>query len=139
MRLRRWRSIWADLGKEHTLDGQTATVYHFGYDRATDSHRPFIYRSTNNFESETQILGLGMKPAPLGEVEGPTSIEDIVALANRIRDEQAELPPAERIYIGGELVLTTLDRDTFNIQIIHTFDDHVDDWQAMNGAEPFNR
>jgi hypothetical protein len=95
------RGIWADLSGEQDLGDQTATVYHFGYDAAADMHRPFIYRSTNNFDSETQMPGFGVKPAPLGEFEGPTSIEEIIAVADRIRAEQATLPSSERITSAG--------------------------------------
>lgn len=133
------RGLWAELGREHDLTDQTATVYHFGCDASTDTHRLFVYRSTSDFSGEIQQPGYGIKPHPLGEFSGPESIEEIVALATRIRDEQAALPQLERVCIGGELVLTALEKDTVTIRVIHAFDDHLDDWQIMNGAEPFHR
>lgn len=47
--------------------------------------------------------------------------------------------PGNRVYIGGELVLTTLENDSCATQVIHAFGDCLDDWLIMNGAEPFGR
>jgi len=127
------RTIWVALAAENELAEQTATVYHFGYDAEKEEHRTFVYRSSSNFESEYQVPAFAVKPGPDGDYEPPNDIDQIIALADRIRTEQAALPEGERIYIGGELVLTTLTGDTSAAQVIYRFPDFVQDWQAMNG------
>lgn len=126
------RQIWAELdGRPAHL---TSTVYHFGFSPDRAVYVGYAYRSTNDFASEQLEPGFRLKPHPAGPFEPADNLEDMVALANRVRREQDELLLTERINIGGELVLTGLINRTITTVKVHRWDDHEPMWQKMNEA-----
>lgn len=132
------RDIWAELQEDHGPLKGTATIYHFGIDEQTGICRRITYRSKDNFESEIATEGgFGVKPVPVA-VPTPTglNLDDLVRFAEDIRVEQDAMSHRERIYIGGDLVLTFLSADGITARVIHRFSDQFDAWQAMNGASP---
>lgn len=132
------RAIWADLQREHgPLEG-TATVYHFGIDEQTGECVRITYRSKDDFVSERATSGgFGIKPEPLsGEVPEIGSLDDLIDLAKQIRAEQDALAPEERVYIGGDLILTRVAKHAISSERIYRFEDQYDHWQSMNGADP---
>ena len=57
----RLRKIWAEMSDEERGDGP-AYIYHLCYDPDIDEFGGFVYRSSNDFESEP--LGHGIYPEP---------------------------------------------------------------------------
>lgn len=131
------REIWADIQREHgPLEG-SATIYHFGFDEHTGRCRRFAYRSANDFESEEgEAPAFGVKPDPLGDTQ-PDELSDagLIDFAKRIRVEQDERT-ADRIYIGGDLVLTEVRKNAVSSQRIYRWEDQHDQWQAICDAPP---
>lgn len=123
------RQVWQSIADDFPDHGLTTTIYHFGFDPDTERAVRFTYRSKTNFESErSDEPGFGMKPPP----EHPVSTSaGLVEIAEAIREEQEALPPAERIYIGGDLYMTSLSADGIGIAHLHRFGDWPADWNAM--------
>lgn len=73
-----------------------------------------------------------VKPEPPAGFEAPADVQEIVALSEAIRANQDQLPAGDRIFIGGELVLTSLQANVINIAKIHRFGDFGETWLTMN-------
>jgi len=132
------RKVWADMQDElGPVDG-TATIYHFGIDEQTGECRRITYRSADDFKSEPAAEGgFGVKPPPRsGEFPDDMSLESLIAFAESIRAEQDALPHGERIYIGGDLVMTEITESGITSTTIHRFEDQYDAWQEMHGQPP---
>lgn len=119
----------------------TTTIYHFGFERESDTAVRYVFRSTNDFAPErVETAGFGVKPYLDGApAYGPASdIEEYIALAERMRREQDGLGPSG-IAIGGELIMNLLTKNGMRSMRIHTFDDFEADWTtAMLGTQsPF--
>jgi len=125
-----WHGMLAEASPEVSMH---ATVYHFGFEVGAERPIRYVYRSTRNFESERiEESGFGVKPAPdPSSLKAPDTLDEFIELALRIRAEQDELPPGERIYIGGELYLLHLRNWHSQIARIHRFDDFDDSWREM--------
>jgi hypothetical protein len=124
--------LWQDLQNEHELpSSMSSTIYHFGRSTSGD-YAGYAFRSTDGFAAERLGYGFGVKPPPVGNFASPESIEEMVALAERIREEQRQMPLGERIYIGAQLVMTNLYDGAISQATIHTFDDFEIQWLEMN-------
>ncbi|SRR5216684_2508506 len=80
------------------------------------------------------IIFVSLKPQPK-ETEGfvpPESLEAVIEVAERLRTEQRQEPGSNRIYIGGEIVLTFMQEQATVITKVHQFDDYDSDWETMN-------
>lgn len=132
------RQVWADMQDELGPIEGTATVYHFGIDERTRKCRRITYRSEDNFESEpAEQGGIGLKPTPQsGVVPDIDGLESLIDLAVSIRGEQDGLPHGERLYIGGDLVLTEVNGSGITSRSIYRFEDQFDAWQAMHDMPP---
>ena len=64
------------------------------------------------------------------------SVDGLIQFAVGIRSEQDALPRGDRIYIGGDLVLTQLNSEGITTRVIYRFPDQYDAWQAMHGLPP---
>lgn len=135
------RQLWAQLeAEEGSPLPSSCTLYHFGVDEATGECVRITYRSGNNFESEHGGFGLAVKPPPdAGFAEGNAgnleTLEGWIELATLVRREQDALPIDERVHIGGDIMLTTLDSDgAISIRRLARFDDYDEHWLAMNQA-----
>jgi hypothetical protein len=132
------REIWTDLQEEHgPLEG-SATIYHFGIDEQTGKCRRFAYQSNNDFVSEEgDAPAFGVKPEPEGRrFTDDLSVAGLIEFARRIRTEQDALPRSERVYVGGDLVLTQVRKNVIASERTFRFEDQYDDWQAMCGGAP---
>jgi hypothetical protein len=58
----------------------------------------------------------------------------MIELANQIRAEQNALPRPDRIDIGGELLLVSLQSGQIASTKIHQYEDFESVWQQMNEA-----
>ncbi len=126
------REIWEELSDETDLEGGSATVYHLGFLEDSGQHCAFAYRSSSGFASEQIPFGFALKPPPEGEYGPVEGVDGLISLATQIREEQSRRPAADRVFIGGDLVLTTLSRDAVNASVVHRFPDFDSDWEAMN-------
>jgi hypothetical protein len=122
------QKIWSNLLEEYSLVGDiTSTVYHFGRSEQSKIYMGIAYRSKEGFESEPLTeFAFGVKPHPEGTFETPTSMDETVALAARIRREQ------DRLHIGGALRLTAMTEGTIVLSELARFEDFDDMWQQMN-------
>lgn len=100
----------------------TATAYHFGYSREEQRYVGFAYRSTNSFESERLGYGWRTKPGiPDLKIEILSDISNAVRMQ---RAAQAQEPFEKRIFIGGEIQLAILERQTITISTMDRFEDY---------------
>jgi hypothetical protein len=125
-----WRQVIANGPRDTNI---TATIYHFGFENGSDRAVRYVYRSASDFRSERiEDSGFGVKPAPRHfTVVEPETSEEIVNLALRIRAEQDELPPAQRIFIGGELQMMLIQNRHTQTMRIHRFSDYEVAWGEM--------
>lgn len=125
-----WQEVLDNGPKDTTI---TATIYHFGFENGSDRAVRYVYRSASDFRSERiEDSGFGVKPGPKHfTIVAPESIDEIVDLALRIRGEQDELPPAQRIFIGGELQMMLVQNRHTQTMRIHRFSDYEDAWREM--------
>lgn len=136
------RHIWHDLSRENggTMPG-TSTIYHFGWSNQLKQFVRYIYRSENDFQSEySSDLGIGVKPQPkeTEDFVAPETVEAVIEVAERLRNEQRQEPASIRIYIGGEIVLTLMQEKATVITKVHRFEDYDSDWSdaARNHTFP---
>lgn len=120
------RRIYAWL-TEAQGDIGTATVYMFGFPDGSDKLVRYIYRSVMNFEperhrEETEDPQFAVKPPPRSfELTYPWTKEEIVDMANRVRDERMKGLTDDDIPIGGELFATTVNEGTIYTERLHRF------------------
>lgn len=126
------RRIAADVEEEHGPISGSSTIYHFGYSGIDTKYVGYAYRSEKNFDSERLGYGFGMKPPPTVPTDNLATFDEIIELADQIRDEQNALSASERIYIGGDLVSTVLVEGSIRVSTIHRFADFNTQWQEMN-------
>jgi hypothetical protein len=127
------RRIAADIDEEYGPVEGPSTIYHFGYSASDEQYAGYAYRSESDFESERLNNGFGMKPPPnVRPTESPSTIEEMIALADQIRDEQNALPPSERLWVGGDLVFAVLAEGYISVNTMHRFADFDAQWLAMN-------
>jgi len=110
----------------------TSTIYHLGCSDSQAGYSGYVYRSERDFESELMEAGFRVKPRPEGEANAPGSLEDMIALGVRLRMEQDARPANDRLYIGGEFVLTLLANRSTQVTKVHRFDDFDSHWLVMN-------
>ncbi len=132
------RQIWA-----HTLSNPelppdarpTVSLYHFGVDEQTAALVRYVYRSTRNFEPEFYAEpSFAVKPAPSGGiVDQPADLNQMVQLACQLRQEQDAQPAAQRVSLGGDLVLTVINADSIiTTASIFRWPDYDSLWNEMS-------
>lgn len=128
------RRLWLTFQEEVPDDSAvTATIYHFGFENGSNRAIRYVYRSTNDFESERiEEPGFGVKPTSDGfKPKPPESLDDILTLALKIRAEQDARPRSKRIFIGGELHMMLVENGSTTTSRIHRFSDYDDAWREM--------
>ena len=96
------RKLWAGYKMEYSLpDDFTTTVYQFGISEVTSNVVSFVYRSANDFTSESIGYGIGFKPECT--VPEDNLIEALPKMMDEQRAIQELVPPESRVYIGGEI------------------------------------
>jgi hypothetical protein len=128
------RSISADVAREFGTHGFTSTVYHLGFSEERGTYIGYVYRSEADFVSEVMQAGFRVKPQPLGQFTAPADLDGMVALGLQLRGEQDRLPEDQRVFIGGELVVTMLVNRQIQAAKVHRFADFDSHWEAMNAA-----
>ena len=134
------RRLHTEVVGDSTGPNLTTTIYHFGFERGSDTTVRYVYRSTNDYVAERiEEPGFGVKPflSDAPPYDPPQDMQGFVALAERIRAEQAT--QAEPIFVGGELHLTALDSKGVQILRLHEFEDYEDSWRTamLRTADPF--
>jgi hypothetical protein len=141
------RGLWEEIGirfkkKFGREVGETATIYQFGWSAKNNRFAAFAYRSTNNFASELLQPGTAVKPEPADPktFRWPTTGEEFIEAAEQIRAEQNARPVGERLYIGGELIVTQVMRFENGMQSIvsakiHRFDDYDDNLRVIKSLD----
>ena len=125
--------LWEDMQQRPDFpDRLTATIYHFGFTHGSDQAVRAVYRSDTGFASEVHVdNAFAIKPQPT-TLRIPADLDDWIAAAGELREEQAALPITEAITIGGELVLTSVAPDGLAQKIVHQYPDYGDQWNQMN-------
>jgi hypothetical protein len=123
--------IWRNMKEEFPIpDNFTTTIYHMGFSEEDGLMKSYAYRSTDNFESEQLPYSLRYKP----ECTVPENYAlpiDIPAMMQDQRERQSLLPKEERLYIGGEILITHLTKDGFHSYNLCKFDDYDADEEAI--------
>lgn len=100
----------------------TATVYHFGYSKDEGRYVGFAYRSTNGFSSERLKDGLRTKPGlPDARIE---SLADFAKTMRKQRTAQEQESFETRTFIGGEVQLAIMEKQTLTISTVDRFEDY---------------
>lgn len=128
------RSILTDLRRQHGEFESSGTIYHFGWSPERDQYVGYAYRSDDDFRSESLDPGFRIKPHPAGGFETPESLEGMIELAERVKAEQDAARAEDRIFVGGELVLTSMHGRIVATQKVHRFSSYETDWLAMNAS-----
>ncbi len=115
--------LWGDFLRENggSYNG-TTTIYHFGFSENTNSLISYVYRSSNDFKSESRQEGTGVKPDCFIK-PGFEFPKDIPSMMQEQRLNQLREPPSERVYIGGEMMIYHLERSGICIYSLGKFDD----------------
>ena len=116
--------LWREFVAENPEQTGSTTIYQFGVSEKTGEIVAFVNRSGSEFKSEAfPSSGTAYKPST-GARDIEFSVDAIPEIMEAMRDGQAgKVDPAERIHIGGEIVLFGLTEDGFMSQIIHRFKD----------------
>jgi hypothetical protein len=127
------RECWKLLRLDTEPDALTV-VYVAGYSPHHGRHIAVRFSSTDEFEPTLRTEGVNIFPPPVdpSAVTYPETLEDWVALAEHIRNEQIALEAGDgsrgRVLIGGRLIHTVLQGGIALQQTIHQFDDSPDAW-----------
>ena len=81
----------------------TSTIYHLGFDEREDRFVGFAYRSIANFESERLEYGTRIKPGYEPRRELQIFPDDFVEMCRDQRSLQDQIPPQDRVFIGGHI------------------------------------
>ncbi len=124
--------IWQNHKNEFSLpEDASTTVYHFGFSEEDGLIHSYVYRSENSFQSERLgQSGIGVKP----ECQVPEGCQlpaDIKTMMLDQRAIQAMQPKAQKVYIGGEIVIHHLSRDGFQVYTLDKFEDYEITQQAI--------
>ena len=89
-------------------DNCTTSIYHLGLDLGAGIFRGYAYKSVNGFVSEPLGYGVHTKPG----IDWPVQNfpDDFVSMMRAQRDEQDQLPPEERCFIGGQVLSWMMER-----------------------------
>lgn len=121
------RYLWDELEKDGALPSGSSTVYHFGFPTGSDKLVRYVYRSSNDFEPERfEGVAFTAKPLPPGyEFERPQTVEELVALAVRVRSENDSQPEGGwGVRIGGELYSTLIENHSISTRLVYRFEDY---------------
>lgn len=122
---------WTQLGEELPIpDNFTTTIYHIGFSEEDGQMKSYAYRSKSDFDSEELTYGLRYKP----ECTVPENYRlpfDIPTMMQEQREIQALKPIENRVYIGGEILITHLTKDGFHSYNLCKFDDYDADEEAI--------
>ncbi len=124
-------SFWQKYLKEYSLpENITTTVYHFGFSEEDGLVHTYVYRSINDFASETLSYGIGIKPE-CNSLEGLEFPKDIKKIMDEQRSIQLSRPDNERVYIGGTIQIIHLTKSGFGVYTFGQFDDFELTQQAI--------
>lgn len=104
------------------VSGST-TVYLFGVG-SDGQMKGFSYSSDLAFVSKPISYGQSVKPTA-GPEPDPDNFRDLVQVMNAQREIEERRPLNERLHIGGEIRVLTLDMDgAFSHEVAHEFEDY---------------
>jgi hypothetical protein len=129
------QEIHADITKQFNCGDLESTIYHFGYSERHGQYVRYVFRSKSKYKTELNTEpGFGIKPIPEGAYDVPETQAKLIALAERVREEQRQRPLSEQIHIGGELNIVTMANKRIISSKLHAFSDLEDQWRAMNAS-----
>jgi hypothetical protein len=120
--------LWADHEDQYG-----ATVFHVGYSPQAGRFKAYAHSSKRGFVPEDVTDEMVAMPLPLSDPPGhrPESEADWTDLAVQIRRERALAPIGLKVFVGGDVFLTSLERGSITQRKIHTFDDSGDEFRLM--------
>ena len=116
-------TMTANLSEMYKGSSASTTVYLFGLGSDMQM-KGFSYSSDLAFISKPISYGQSVKPTA-GPEPDSSSFRDLVQVMTDQRSIQEQLPPNERLHIGGEIHVLTLDAGgLFTHEAVHQFDDY---------------
>lgn len=126
--------IFADLQEFYSEDIGTATVYLFGFPHNSNQMVRYIYRSPKGFESERHVDPgcFAAKPPPQKfDLYIPANRDEVIEMAERLREENGDGTGAGTVAIGGELFQTLVENGRIHTDRIYRFPDYEETWARM--------
>jgi len=122
-----------EIKKEYEdLDKNSVTLYHFGYSRDRERYLCYVYRSTNDFESEEILDGFGIKPQIDVNLNGERKLpEKFIEIVKQQRVVDNSSPIASKVGIGGDVIFIHLQNNSITILPCYRFDDYNDNFSLM--------
>ena len=101
----------------------SATIYHFGWSDQQKRFIGLVYRSTNDFISESLPYGLGTKPQihvdKLNELPG-----DFVRIIEKQKRQDEASQNQSKVGIGGDIHFLLMTQEGYSLSRCHRFDDY---------------
>lgn len=112
----------------------SSTVYVFGFPTGSPQLIRYTYRSVMGYASSSDTgPAVAVKPAPeTFEAEYPTTREEFIQLAVRVREENDAGRSPEPVKIGGDLFLTTVRDGLVGTEHLYRFPDYEEHLALMN-------
>ncbi len=117
------QNLWSEYVEELDIpEDISTTLYHFGVSEVSGEIVTFAYRSEKDFESERLGHGLRFKPVcdDPGDTPPPARFVEMMKSQRKL---QEDVPPAQRVHIGGEIHLFVLTPSQTISARIHEFSD----------------
>ncbi len=126
------RQYQADFVQEHGAIS-TSEFYLFGFPSGSDEPVHYRYQSKNDFEPERFPDPLfGVVPGPeTFALEQPDTLEDVIKLATRIRDENDRGLTEDHVVIGGDLFAFEIRNGSISSNHWHRFPDYDETDKAI--------
>lgn len=118
--------LWSTFITNHpiTIYNTTTSIYHFGFSENNNLMTSFYYNSADNFKGEKLDYGLKIKPNTLLTDIQINSLDDYFNLMKSQIEAQEDLPPDEKIYIGGEMQMYILNEKGYYVSTFNKFSDY---------------
>jgi hypothetical protein len=134
------QGLW--MAQSAEIEKGTVTIYHFGYCEAEKVFKGYAYRSERDFQSETLLYGLGIKPGVdmtnLGE-DLPSPQAYFAEIIKRQRANDLAQPINDRIGIGGDVHFVSMTADGIWMSRCHRFEDYDTLYFEMCKELPANK
>lgn len=110
-----------------------AVVFQIGYSADSGRFKASAYSRRQNWQQHDVTDLLVCMPLLISDHDGhpPRSVDQWIALAQRVRNERALAPIGLKVIVGGEVFHTVLERGAVTQRKVHTFDDTGEEFRRI--------